>query len=47
MLHGKSKSDIQTVRNSEDDWMIVAEYQGAEPREITGFRSKSRTSTTG
>jgi len=37
----KVKVTFKSVRNSEDDWMIVAEYEGAAPREITGFRSKT------
>jgi hypothetical protein len=40
-VHGKSKSDFKTVRSSEDDWNIVAEYPGTDPREITGFKSKA------
>jgi hypothetical protein len=32
---------FRPVRKSDDDWTIVAEYPGAEPREITGFQSKS------
>jgi hypothetical protein len=27
--------------NSEDDWNIVAEYPGADPREITGLKDKA------
>ena len=37
----KTKVTFRPIRNSEDDWMIVAEYEGAAPREITGFRSKT------
>lgn len=37
----KAKVTFKTVRNSEDDWNIVAEYPGAEPREITGLTSKA------
>jgi hypothetical protein len=37
----KERVTFQTVRNSEDDWNIVAEYPGAEPREIIGFESKA------
>jgi hypothetical protein len=37
----KVKVTFKSVRNSEDDWMIVAEYEGGAPREITGFRSKT------
>jgi hypothetical protein len=37
----KAKVVFKTVRNSEADWIIVAEYPGADPREITGFTSKA------
>ena len=37
----KAKVIFKTVRNSEADWIIVAEYPGADPREITGFTSKA------
>jgi len=37
----KAKVIFKTVRNSEDDWNIVAEYPGADPREITGLKSKA------
>jgi hypothetical protein len=37
----KAKVIFKTVRKSEDDWTIVAEYPGAEPREITGLKSKA------
>ena len=37
----KTKVTIRPVRKSDDDWTIVAEYPGTEPREITGFRGKS------
>jgi hypothetical protein len=37
----KVKVTFKPVRKSEDEWTIVAEYPGAEPREITGFQSKS------
>jgi hypothetical protein len=37
----KAKVTFKTVRNSEDDWNIVAEYPGADPREITGFKNKA------
>jgi len=37
----KTKVIFRPVRKSDDDWTIVAEYPGAEPREITGFHSKS------
>jgi hypothetical protein len=37
----KTKVTFRPVRKSDDDWIIVAEYPGTEPREINGFRSKS------
>ena len=37
----KAKVTFKTVRNSADDWNIVAEYPGVELREITGFKSKA------
>jgi hypothetical protein len=37
----KARVTFKTVRNSEDDWNIVAEYPGADPREITGLKSKA------
>jgi hypothetical protein len=37
----KAKVTFKTVRNSEDDWNIVAEYPGAAPREIISFESKA------
>jgi hypothetical protein len=37
----KAKVTFKTVRNSEDDWNIVAEYPGADPREITGLKNKA------
>jgi hypothetical protein len=37
----KAKVIFKSVRNSEDDWNIVAEYPGAEPRVITGLKSKA------
>jgi hypothetical protein len=37
----KTKVTFKTVRNSEDDWNIVAEYPGVDPREITGFKNKA------
>jgi len=37
----KIKVTFRPVRNAEDDWTVVAEYPGAEPREIIGFHSKS------
>jgi hypothetical protein len=32
----KTKVTFRPVRKSDDDWTIVAEYPGTEPREITG-----------
>ena len=37
----KAKVIFRIVRNAEDDWNILAEYPGAEPRTITGLKSKS------
>ena len=37
----KTRVNFRPVRESDDDGTIVAEYPGAEPREITGFQSKS------
>ena len=37
----KAKVNFKPARNSEGDWSIIAEYLGAEPREITGFASKA------
>jgi hypothetical protein len=37
----KTKVTFRPVRNSDDDWIIVAEYPGAEPREITSLHRKS------
>ena len=37
----KAKVTFKIVRNAEDDWNILAEYPGAEPRQITGLKSKS------
>src|SRR4051794_39279227 len=37
----KIKVTFKPVRNSDDDWSIVAEYPGAESREITGLQSKA------
>ena len=37
----KAKVTFKTVRISDDDWTIVAEYPGAAPREITGLKSKA------
>jgi len=37
----KVKVSFKPIRKSEGDWAIIAEYPGAEPREITGFTSKA------
>jgi hypothetical protein len=37
----KARVTFKTVRSSEDDWNIVAEYPGADAREINGFKSKA------
>jgi hypothetical protein len=37
----KTKVTFKAVRNADDDWHILAEYPGAEPREITGLKSKT------
>lgn len=37
----KAKVTFKIVRIAEDDWNIVAEYPGAEPRQITGLTSKA------
>ncbi len=37
----KAKVTFKIIRNAEDDWNILAEYPGAEPRQITGLSSKS------
>ena len=37
----KAKVTFRPIRNSDDDWTVVAEYPGVELREITGFKSKS------
>jgi hypothetical protein len=37
----KTKVTFRPIRKSDDDWTIVAEYSGSEPREITGFKSKA------
>ena len=37
----KTKVTFGPKRNSDDDWSIIAEYPGTEPREITGFASKA------
>ena len=37
----KPKVTFKPVRISEQEWSILAECQGAEPAQITGFKSKS------
>jgi hypothetical protein len=37
----KAKVAFRPLRKAEDDWVIIAEYPGADPREITGFKSKT------
>jgi hypothetical protein len=37
----KAKVTFKTVRNSDDDWNIVAEYPGVAPREISGLKNKA------
>lgn len=37
----KVKVSFKPVRKSEGNWAIIAEYPGAELREITGFTSKA------
>jgi hypothetical protein len=37
----KAKVTFKIVRNSEDDWRIVAEYPGVDTREITGLKNKA------
>jgi hypothetical protein len=37
----KTKVTFRPIRNSENDWTILAEYPGLEPREISGFTSKT------
>jgi hypothetical protein len=37
----KAKVTFKIVRNSEDDWSIVAEYPGVGAREITGLKNKA------
>lgn len=37
----KAKVTFKIIRNAEDDWNILAEYPGAEPRQITGLKSKA------
>jgi hypothetical protein len=37
----KIRVSFKPLRKSEGDWVIIAEYPGSEPREITGFASKA------
>lgn len=37
----KARVTFKIVRNAEDDWSILAEYPDAEPRHITGLKSKA------
>jgi hypothetical protein len=37
----KTKVTFKIVRNSDEDWMIQAEYPDTAPREITGLKSKA------
>jgi hypothetical protein len=37
----KAKVTFRPLRKSEGDWVIIADYPGAEPREIDGFKSKT------
>ncbi len=37
----KVKVTFKIIRIAEDDWNILAEYPGAEPRQITGLTSKA------
>jgi hypothetical protein len=37
----KAKVTFKIIRIAEDDWNILAEYPGAEPRQITGLTSKA------
>ena len=37
----KAKVTFRPIRKSDDDWAIIADYPGAEAREITGFKSKT------
>jgi hypothetical protein len=37
----KAKVTFRPIRKSEDDWAIIADYPGAEPREVSGFKSKT------
>ena len=37
----KTKVTFRMKRIAEDDWQIIAEYPGAEPRYIKGLTSKA------
>jgi hypothetical protein len=37
----KQKVTFKIVRNAEDDWRILAELPGAEPRQVNGLKSKA------
>lgn len=37
----KTKVSFKIVRLAEDNWNILAECAGAEPRQITGLNSKA------
>jgi hypothetical protein len=37
----KAKVTFRPIRKSDVDWAIIADYPGAEPREIPGFKSKT------
>ncbi|TYO67267.1 hypothetical protein FXV83_06525 [Bradyrhizobium hipponense] len=37
----KTKVTFKTVRLSDSDWKILADYPDTEQREITGFASKA------
>ena len=37
----KAKVTFKIVRKADDAWNIQADYPGAEPREITGLKSKA------
>ena len=38
---GKPRVTFKMQRITEDDWQILAEYPGAEPRYIKGLQSKA------
>jgi len=37
----KAKVTFKPIRIADDNWTIQADYPGSEPREITGFASKT------